>query len=53
MLCRTTAKEKKPSCGRLLYNSVFYKLFLQVSVKKFNYNDFRAVIKADRNNAVT
>ena len=46
-LCCTTAFFLLPSCGRSLYHSVFYKLFLQIRVKKFNYNDFRAVIKTD------
>lgn len=42
-----------PSCGRLFYNSVFYKLVLTVHIEKFNYNDFRAIVKTDGNNAVT
>ena len=42
-----------PSRGRLFYNSVFYKFVLTVHIEKFNYNDFRAIVKTDGNNTVT
>lgn len=46
-------KVAMPSSGKLLYNSVVYKLFLQVRAKKFSYNDSGAIVKSDRDNAVT